>query len=116
LGILTIILAEIALSFPRAAAIVIIAFPGAALLFDGFAIILEGITNRNIRGWVRGFIFGVGVLNVLISIMILGSPIFGVFLIGIIIGYSLFIVGIQMITAGITERPQRIDSRPTLGP
>jgi uncharacterized membrane protein HdeD (DUF308 family) len=36
LGILTIILAEIALSFPRAAAIVIIAFPGAALLFDGF--------------------------------------------------------------------------------
>src|SRR5512133_338070 len=49
LGILTIILAGLAMAFPIAAALVIIYFLGFALLFDGFARIIDGATNKNNR-------------------------------------------------------------------
>jgi uncharacterized membrane protein HdeD (DUF308 family) len=116
LGILTIILAGFAMAFPIAAAIVIIYFLGFALMFDGFARIIDGITNKTNRHWIRGFVIGVGVLNVAISAVVLISPLFGAILAGIMIGFSLLIAGIQMITAGIIGRQQQIDSKATFGP
>jgi uncharacterized membrane protein HdeD (DUF308 family) len=107
LGILTIILAGLALSFPIAAAIVVIYFLGFALMFDGFARIIDGVTNRNNKGWIRGFLIGVGVLNVIISALVLASPLFGAVLAGIMIGLSLLIVGIEMIAAGVSGRQQQ---------
>ena len=81
LGILTIILAGLALAFPTAAqALVIIYFLGFALMFDGFARIIDGVTNRFDKKWVRGFHIGVGVLNVIIATLVLVSPLFGVIL------------------------------------
>ena len=107
LGILTIILAGLALSFPIAAAIVVIYFLGFALMFDGFARIIDGVTNKNNKGWIRGFLIGVGVLNVIISALVLASPLFGAVLAGIMIGLSLLIVGIEMIAAGVSGRQQQ---------
>ena len=107
LGILTIILAGLALSFPIAAAIVVIYFLGFALMFDGFARIIDGVTNKNNKGWIRGFLIGVGVLNVIISSLVLASPLFGAVLAGIMIGLSLLIVGIEMIAAGVSGRQQQ---------
>jgi uncharacterized membrane protein HdeD (DUF308 family) len=116
LGILTIILAGLAMAFPIAAAIVIIYLLGFALMFDGFGRIIDGITNKTNRRWIRGFHIGVGVLNVAISILVLISPLFGAIFAGLLIGFSLLIVGIQMITTGIFERRQQIDSGATLRP
>ncbi|MFL6379633.1 MAG: DUF308 domain-containing protein [Nitrososphaeraceae archaeon] len=116
MGILTIILAGLAMAFPVAAAIVIIYFLGFALMFDGFARIIDGVTNRFNKGWVRGFLIGVGALNVVIAALVLASPLFGVILAGIMIGLSLLIVGIQVITTGIMGRRQGIDSKATFGP
>jgi uncharacterized membrane protein HdeD (DUF308 family) len=116
LGILTIILAGLAMAFPVAAAIVIIYFLGFALMFDGFARIIDGVTNRFNKGWVRGFLIGVGALNVVIAALVLASPLFGAILAGIMIGLSLLIVGIQVITTGIMGRRQGIDSKATFGP
>jgi uncharacterized membrane protein HdeD (DUF308 family) len=107
LGILTIILAGLALSFPIAAAIVVIYFLGFALMFDGFARIIDGVTNKTNKGWIRGFLIGVGVLNVIISALVLASPLFGAVLAGIMIGLSLLIVGIEMIAAGVSGREQQ---------
>jgi uncharacterized membrane protein HdeD (DUF308 family) len=107
LGILTIILAGLALSFPIAAAIVVIYFLGFALMFDGFARIIDGVTNKTNKGWIRGFLIGVGVLNVIISALVLASPLFGAILAGIMIGLSLLIVGIEMIAAGVSGRQQQ---------
>jgi uncharacterized membrane protein HdeD (DUF308 family) len=107
LGILTIILAGLALSFPIAAAIVVIYFLGFALMFDGFARIIDGVTNKANKGWIRGFLIGVGVLNVIISALVLASPLFGAVLAGIMIGLSLLIVGIEMIAAGVSGRQQQ---------
>jgi len=107
LGILTIILAGLALSFPIAAAIVVIYFLGFALMFDGFARIIDGVTNKTNKGWIRGFLIGVGVLNVIISALVLASPLFGAILAGIMIGLSLLIVGIEMIAAGVSGGRQQ---------
>ena len=108
LGILTIILAGLAMAFPIAAALVIIYFLGFALLFDGFARIIDGATNKNNRGWVRVFLIGVGGLNVVISTLVLASPLFGAVFAGIMIGLSLLIVGMQMISAGVSGRQQSV--------
>ncbi len=118
LGILTIILAGLAMAFPIAAAIAIIYFIGFALMFDGFARIIDGVTNRINKGWIRGFVIGVGVLNVVIASLVLASPLFGVILAGIMVGISLLIVGIQMVTAGMMGRRQRqqVNSQTTFGP
>jgi uncharacterized membrane protein HdeD (DUF308 family) len=87
-------------------------FLGFALLFDGFARIIDGVTSKNNKGWVRGFLIGVGVLNVAISTLVLALPLFGAVLAGIMIGLSLLIVGIQMITAGISGRQQSTTQKP----
>jgi uncharacterized membrane protein HdeD (DUF308 family) len=80
---------------------------GFALMFDGFARIIDGVTNKTNKGWIRGFLIGVGVLNVIISVLVLASPLFGVILAGIMIGLSLLIVGIEMIAAGVSGGRQQ---------
>ncbi len=112
LGILVIILAIIALAFPVGATTVLIFILAFALMFDGFARIIQGFGDKQERGWIRGFYIGVGVLAVIISIMVLVSPFFGAALAGFLIGIALLIIGIQVISAGITGRQARL--RPSM--
>lgn len=112
LGILVIILAIIALAFPVGATTVLILILAFALMFDGFARIIQGFGDKQERGWIRGFYIGVGVLAVIISIMVLVSPFFGAALAGFLIGIALLIIGIQVISAGITGREARL--RPSM--
>jgi len=108
LGILVIILAIIALAFPVGATTVLILILAFALMFDGFARIIQGFGDKQERGWIRGFYIGVGVLAVIISVMILVSPFFGAALAGLLIGIALLIIGIQVISAGISGREARL--------
>ncbi|HEX6027458.1 MAG TPA: DUF308 domain-containing protein [Nitrososphaeraceae archaeon] len=112
LGILVIILAIIALAFPVGTTTVLIFILAFALMFDGFARIIQGFGDKQERGWIRGFYIGVGVLAVIISIMVLVSPFFGAALAGFLIGIALLIIGIQMISAGIAGREARL--RPSM--
>jgi uncharacterized membrane protein HdeD (DUF308 family) len=112
LGILVIILAIIALAFPVGATTVLIFILAFALMFDGFARIIQGFGDKQERGWIRGFYIGVGVLAVIISVMILVSPFFGAALAGLLIGIALLIIGIEIISAGIAGREARL--RPSM--
>ena len=112
LGILVIILAIIALAFPVGATTVLILILAFALMFDGFARIIQGFGDKQERGWIRGFYIGVGVLAVIISVMILVSPLFGAALAGLLIGIALLIIGIEIISAGIAGREARL--RPSM--
>jgi uncharacterized membrane protein HdeD (DUF308 family) len=112
LGILVIILAIIALAFPVGATTVLIFILAFALMFDGFARIIQGFGDKQERGWIRGFYIGVGVLAVIISVMILVSPLFGAALAGFLIGIALLIIGIEIISAGIAGREARL--RPSM--
>jgi uncharacterized membrane protein HdeD (DUF308 family) len=112
LGILVIILAIIALVFPVGATTVLIFIMAFALMFDGFARIIQGFGDKQETGWVRGFYIGAGILAVIISGMVLASPLFGAALAGFLIGIALLIIGIQMISAGIAGREARL--RPSI--
>ena len=108
LGILVIILASIALTFPVGTTVALFLFLGFALLFDGIARIIHGFADRMQRGWVRGFHIGVGVLAVIFGGLIIVSPFFGAVLAGLIMAIILLIIGIQMISAGIGGRETRL--------
>jgi uncharacterized membrane protein HdeD (DUF308 family) len=103
LGILVLIFAGIAISYPVAAAITIIIFIGIAFLINGIARIIEGFSGKH-SGASRAFLIGVGILAIALSAAVLISPLFGARLAGIIIGIGLLITGIQMIFTGIQGR------------
>jgi uncharacterized membrane protein HdeD (DUF308 family) len=108
LGILVIILASIALTFPVATTVTLFLFLGFALLFAGIARIVQGFGDRMQKGWVRGFHIGVGILAVIFGGWIIVSPFFGAVLAGFIMAIILIIIGIEAISAGIGGRETRL--------
>jgi uncharacterized membrane protein HdeD (DUF308 family) len=107
LGILILILAGIAISYPTEAATLIIILIAIALLIIGGSRIIEGLSRRH-RGFSRGFHLGVGILAVAIGIAILVLPSFGAALAGFLIAIGLLVIGIQMVITGI-----RLHKQPT---
>src|ERR671927_770531 len=103
LGILVLIFAGIAMSYPAAAAITIVVFIGIAFLINGIARIVEGFLGKH-SGISRAFLIGVGIMAVALSVAVIASPFFGAILAGTIIGICLLITGIQMIHTGIQGR------------
>ena len=72
LGVL-LIFAGLAISFPEATAFIVIIFIGVALLFNGIARIVEGMSAQH-SGWSKAFLIGVGILAIMISIAVMVSP------------------------------------------
>ena len=105
-GILVLIFAGLAISFPVATAYVVIILIGFALLFNGIARIVEGMSAQH-RGWSKAFLIGVGILAIIISIAVLVSPAFGAALAGVIIAIGLLITGIQMVASGVAGQRLR---------
>jgi uncharacterized membrane protein HdeD (DUF308 family) len=103
LGVLVLIFASLAMAFPVATAFVVIFFIGIALLFNGIARVIEGISGTH-SGWSRLFLIGVGILAIILSFAVMASPVFGAALAGIIIAVALLITGIQMVSSGLSGR------------
>jgi len=100
LGVLTIILAGLALTYPIAAARVLLLILGFSLMVDGFSRIADGLTNKSDKRLVRGFTIAVGILAIIISVGINIIPFWGKLFISKLIAVDLIIIGIQMITTG----------------
>jgi uncharacterized membrane protein HdeD (DUF308 family) len=112
-GILVLIFAGLAISFPEATALVVTVFVGIGLIFNGCARIVEGISGKR-SGWAKFFLIGVGILSIIIiGSVVLVSPLFGAVFIGIIIAVGLLITGIQMIAVGVAGRKMLPDSSVT---
>jgi uncharacterized membrane protein HdeD (DUF308 family) len=102
LGALVIALGIVVMSFPIHTAAFLIFLGALALLFNGVARIVQGIMNKEIPGWSRAFLVGVGVLSIGVSVLVIAHPILiGVVLLALVISVSLLINGIQMIASGI---------------
>ena len=112
LGILVIIFAGLAISFPEATALIVTIFVGIGLIFNGCARIVEGISGKH-SGWAKFFLIGVGILSIVIGTVVLASPLFGVVFVGLIIAIGLLITGIQMIAVGAAGRSIMPDSPTT---
>jgi uncharacterized membrane protein HdeD (DUF308 family) len=100
LGILVLIFAGLAVAFPVATAFVVIIFIGIALLFNGIARVVEGMSGKH-SGWSRAALIGVGILSIILSIAVMVSPVFGAVLAGIFIAIALLITGMQMVATGV---------------
>ena len=100
LGVLTIILAGFALTYPIAAARVLLLILGVSLMVDGFSRIADGLTNKSDKRLIRGFTIAVGILAIIISVGVNIIPFWGKLFISKLIAVDLIIIGIQMITSG----------------
>jgi uncharacterized membrane protein HdeD (DUF308 family) len=100
LGVLTIILAGVALAYHIAAVRVLLLILGFTLMVDGFSRIADGLTNKSDKRLVRGFTIAVGILAIIISVGINIIPFWGKLFISKLIAIDLIIIGIQMITTG----------------
>ena len=100
LGVLTIILTGLALTYPIAAARVVILILGFSLMVDGFSRISDGLTSKSDKKLIRGFTISIGILTIIISVGINIIPFWGKLFISKLIAIDLIIIGIQMITTG----------------
>jgi uncharacterized membrane protein HdeD (DUF308 family) len=100
LGVLTIILAGVALAYHIAAVRVLLLILGFTLMVDGFSRIADGLTNKSDKRLVRGFTIAVGILAIIISVGINIIPFWGKLFISKLIAVDLIIIGLQMIISG----------------
>ena len=102
LGILVIIVAIIAMSFPIGTGVFLLFLLAIALLFDGIAHVVHGVGDKSTGKGSRIFSIVAGVIAIGLSIMIMGSPLLGAVFISILLSVALLIIGIQIIFAGVT--------------
>ena len=100
LGVLTIILAGLALTYPVSAARILLLILGFSLMVDGFSRIADGLTNKSDKRLVRAFTIVVGILAIIISVGINIIPFWGKLFISKLIAVDLIIIGVQMIISG----------------
>ena len=111
LGILAMIIAGITLTFPVNTTYFVLILLAIALLFMGIARIVRGLGNKQISGGARAFSIGAGALAIVLSGLIMVSPLFGAALWSVILGIALLVIGIEIIVSGISGRKMQIPGR-----
>lgn len=112
LGALAALLGIAVMAFPLFTTGVLVTLLALGLLFTGIARIIHGISEKNTSKWSKGFLVGVGILSLAVSFMVFASPALGVFLLTLVLGINLLIIGIQSVAYGISGH-QRTTYNPT---
>jgi uncharacterized membrane protein HdeD (DUF308 family) len=107
LGALAAILGIAVLAFPLFTTAVLVTLLALGLLFTGIARIIHGISDKNISKWSKGFLVGVGILSLAVSFMVFAYPALGVFVLTLVLGINLLIIGIQSVAYAISGHHQR---------
>jgi uncharacterized membrane protein HdeD (DUF308 family) len=107
LGALAAILGIAVLAFPLFTTGVLVTLLALGLLFTGIARIIHGISDKNISKWSKGFLVGVGILSLAVSFMVFAYPALGVFVLTLVLGINLLIIGIQSVAYAISGHHQR---------
>jgi uncharacterized membrane protein HdeD (DUF308 family) len=71
LGALAIAVALAVISFPVFTAGLLVTLAAISLLFVGIARIVQGVRNKDTPRWSRGFMVGVGVLSIAVSLLVI---------------------------------------------
>ena len=104
LGIVVIVVALLAMTYPEGATKVIVVLLGIALLVDGISRIIHAMQSKKVTGKTNIFGLGVGGLSVIFGIVVIVYPNIGIALAGILIGIARLITSIQIIWSGFTGR------------
>ena len=107
LGALAALLGIAVLAFPVFTTAVLVTFLALGLLFIGIARIIHGISDKNISKWSKGLLVGVGILSLAVSFVVFAYPAVGVFLLTLVLGINLLIIGIQSVAYAVSGRQRR---------
>ena len=107
LGALAALLGIAVMAFPLFTTGVLVTLLALGLLFTGIARVIHGISDKNTSKWSKGFLVGVGVLSLAVSFLVFASPALGVFLLTLVLGINLLIIGIQSVAYGISGHQRR---------
>ena len=107
LGALAALLGIAVLAFPLFTTGVLVTLLALGLLFVGIARIIHGISDKNISKWSKGFLVGVGILSLAVSFTVFAYPAFGVFLLTLVLGINLLIIGIQSVAYAVSGHQRR---------
>ena len=107
LGALAALLGIVVLAFPQFTTGVLVTLLALGLLFIGIARIIHGISDKNSSKWSKGFLVGVGILSLAVSFTVFAYPAFGVFLLTLVLGISLLIIGIQSVAYAVSGHQRR---------
>ena len=101
IGALLVVLAGLAIAFPVFSAFVVIGLVAFGLMLSGVSSVVDGVGNKRMPGWARGFSIGVGALTIFVSGLTILSPLFGTLVVAFMLGLGLAIYGIRLIASGI---------------
>jgi uncharacterized membrane protein HdeD (DUF308 family) len=107
LGALAALLGIAVLAFPLFTTGVLVTLLALGLLFTGIARIIHGMSEKNTSKWSKGLLVGVGILSLAVSFMVFASPALGVFLLTLVLGINLLIIGIQSVAYAISGHQRR---------
>jgi uncharacterized membrane protein HdeD (DUF308 family) len=107
LGIIVIVVALIAMTYPTGTSIFIVMLFGIALLIDGISRTIYTFRDNQIKGMSRSFGIGIGMLSIIFALLIMTYPRIGLVVAGIFVGISLLVTSIQIISDGMTGKQRR---------
>src|SRR5918998_1401577 len=101
IGALLVVLAGLAIAFPVYGAFVVVGLVAFGLMLSGVSSVVDGVGNKRMPGWARGFSIGVGALTIFVSGLAILSPLFGTLVVAFTLGLGLAVYGTRLIASGI---------------
>lgn len=92
------------LANPALASMLIVTFVGLAFLFIGISRVITGLASKNLPGSARGVSVGIGALAIIISLVAIANPVFGLQILLLYISFSLIVYGAGDISSGVSSK------------
>jgi uncharacterized membrane protein HdeD (DUF308 family) len=103
-GIISMVLAALVALFPGYGALTLLMLVSFGLMIYGFGRIFVASTLKATVGWLRGMMVAVGVLDVILSVLVLVLPGLALLTFAVVLSVVLLVSGAEMIVSGAIGR------------
>jgi uncharacterized membrane protein HdeD (DUF308 family) len=103
-GIISLIFAAVVALFPGYGALSLLILVSFGLMVYGFGRIFLVSTLKSTAGWLRGMIVAVGVLDIILSVVVVLLPGLALLTLALILSVALLVSGVEMIVSGAIGR------------
>jgi uncharacterized membrane protein HdeD (DUF308 family) len=103
-GIISLIVALLVFVFPNFGVLTLILFVSSGLLMYGVGRVFLAYKLTGTIGWLRGMIAAIGVIDIILSIVVLVLPGLALLTLAVILALVLLVSGAEMIVSGVIGR------------
>jgi uncharacterized membrane protein HdeD (DUF308 family) len=103
-GIVSLILAIIVILFPGYGALTLMILLAYGLIVYGFSRIFLAYTLKSADGWLRGVIAAVGVLDIILSVVVIALPDLALLTLTVMLSLVLLVSGVEILVSGVVGR------------